>query len=297
MEFIPAKTIVSGYKENPHWFGINYGMNIYKGCCHGCIYCDSRSNCYQIIEFDRVRIKENSTEIIKKELKSKKTKGVVGTGAMSDPYNPFEEKFMLTREALKVVDENRFGISIATKSDLITRDIDILKRVQSHSPTIIKITITTYDDNLCKKIESNVCPTSKRFKALKKLSDNGIYAGVLLMPILPFINDNEDNIKNIIKKAYQSGAKFVFTYGLGVTLRQNQREYYFEQLRKIFPYENLDKKYIKVYGESYENGAANYDKLWKTFKEECEKYNLLYDMKDIIADYKNKYEKTQISWF
>ncbi|KKY02541.1 radical SAM protein [Paraclostridium benzoelyticum] len=297
MEFIPAKTIVSGYKENPHWFGINYGMNIYKGCCHGCIYCDSRSNCYQIIEFDRVRIKENSTEIIKKELKSKKTKGVVGTGAMSDPYNPFEEKFMLTREALKVVDENRFGISIATKSDLITRDIDILKRIQSHSPTIIKITITTYDDNLCKKIESNVCPTSKRFKALKKLSDNGIYAGVLLMPILPFINDNEDNIKNIIKKAYQSGAKFVFTYGLGVTLRQNQREYYFEQLRKIFPYENLDKKYIKVYGESYENGAANYDKLWKTFKEECEKYNLLYDMKDIIADYKNKYEKTQISWF
>lgn len=297
MEFIPAKTIVSGYKENPNWFGINYGMNIYKGCCHGCIYCDSRSNCYQIIEFDRVRIKENSTEIIKKELKSKKTKGVVGTGAMSDPYNPFEEKFMLTREALKAVDENRFGISIATKSDLIMRDIDILKRIQSHSPTIIKITITTYDDNLCKKIESNVCPTSKRFEALKELSDNEIYAGVLLMPILPFINDNEDNIKNIIKKAYESGAKFVFTYGLGVTLRQNQREYYFEQLRKIFPGEDLDKKYIKAYGESYENGATNYEKLWKIFKEECEKYNLLYDMKDIINDYKNKYEKTQISWF
>lgn len=297
MEFIPAKTIVSGYKENPNWFGINYGMNIYKGCCHGCIYCDSRSNCYQIIEFDRVRIKENSTEIIKKELKSKKTKGVVGTGAMSDPYNPFEEKFMLTREALKAVDENRFGISIATKSDLVTRDIDILKKIQSHSPTIIKITITTYDDNLCKKVERNVCPTSKRFEALKNLSDNGIYAGVLLMPILPFINDNEDNIKNIIKKAYESGAKFVFTYGLGVTLRQNQREYYFEQLRKIFPDENLDKKYEKIYGESYENGARNYEHLCNVFKEECEKYNLLYKMKDIINDYKNKYEKTQISWF
>ncbi|WP_332841570.1 SPL family radical SAM protein [Paraclostridium bifermentans] len=297
MEFIPAKTIVSGYKENPNWFGINYGMNIYKGCCHGCIYCDSRSNCYQIIEFDRVRIKENSTEIIKKELKSKKTKGVVGTGAMSDPYNPFEEKFMLTREALKAVDENRFGISIATKSDLVTRDIDILKKIQSHSPTIIKITITTYDDNLCKKVESNVAPTSKRFEALKELSDNGIYAGVLLMPILPFINDNEDNIKNIIKKAYESGAKFVFTYGLGVTLRQNQREYYFEQLRKIFPDENLDKKYEKIYCESYENGARNYEHLCNVFKEECEKYNLLYKMKDIINDYKNKYEKTQISWF
>lgn len=297
MEFIPAKTIVSGYKENPHWFGINYGMNIYKGCCHGCIYCDSRSNCYQIIEFDRVRIKENSIEIIKRELKSKKTTGVVGTGAMSDPYNQFEEKFMLTREALKLVDENRFGISIATKSNLVTRDIDILKRIQSHSPTIIKMTITTYDDELCKKVERNVCSTTKRFKALKKLSDNGIYAGVLLMPILPFINDNEENIKNIIKKAYESGARFVFSYGLGVTLRQNQREYYFDQLRKIFPNENLDKKYIKTYGESYENEAENYENLWKVFKYECEKYNLLYDMKDIIADYKNKYEKTQISWF
>lgn len=297
MEYIQTKTIISSYKENPHWFGINYNMNIYKGCCHGCIYCDSRSNCYQIIDFDRVRIKENSTEIIKKELKTKRNKGVVGTGAMSDPYNPFEEKFMLTREALKLVDENRFGISIATKSDLVVRDIDILKRIQSHSPTIIKITITTYDDELCKKIERNVCSTSDRFRALKKLSDNNIYAGVLLMPILPFINDNEENIKNIIKKAHECGAKFVFSYGLGVTLRQNQREYYFEQLRRIFPGQDLDKKYIKAYGEAYENGATNYKQLWKVFKEECEKYNLLYNMKDIIADYKKNYEKTQLSWF
>lgn len=298
MEFIQTKTIISSsYKENPNWFGINYNMNIYKGCCHGCIYCDSRSSCYQIIEFDRVRIKEDSTEIIKKNLKSKKTKGVVGTGAMSDPYNPFEEKYMLTREALKLIDENRFGICIATKSDLVTRDIDILKRIQSHSPTMVKMTITTYDDELCKKVERNVCPTSDRFKAIKKLSDNGIYVGVLLMPVLPFINDNEENIKNIIKSAYESGAKFVFSYGLGVTLRQNQREYYFGKLREIFPNQNLDKKYIDTFGESYINSARNYEHLFKVFKQECEKYSLLYDMKDIIADYKSRYEKTQISWF
>ena len=129
MEFIPTKTIISSsYNENPHWFGINYNMNIYKGCCHGCIYCDSRSSCYQIIDFDRVRIKENSIEIIRKELQSKRRKGVVGTGVMSDPYNPFEEKYELTRQALKLIDEYRFGIGIATKSDLITRDIDILKK-------------------------------------------------------------------------------------------------------------------------------------------------------------------------
>ena len=297
MEFIQTKTIISSYNENPHWFGINYNMNIYKGCCHGCIYCDSRSNCYQILDFDRVRIKENTIETIKKELQSKRKKGVVGTGAMSDPYNPFEKEYELTREALRIVDEYRFGIGIATKSNLITRDIDILKKIQSHSPVIVKMTITTFDDKLCKKIERKVCTSEERFKAIKELSDNNIYTGVLLMPLLPFINDNEDNIKNIIKKAYESGAKFVFTYGLGVTLRQNQREYYFEQLRKIFPGEDLDKKYIKAYGESYENGATNYEKLWNTFKEECEKYNLLYDMKDIINDYKNKYEKTQISWF
>ncbi|SCH44545.1 MULTISPECIES: SPL family radical SAM protein [unclassified Romboutsia] len=298
MELIQSKSIVSStYKENPHWFGINYNMNIYKGCCHGCIYCDSRSSCYQIIEFDRVRIKENSIEIIKKNLKSKKTKGVVGTGAMSDPYNPFEKKYMLTREALKLIDENRFGIAIATKSNLVTRDIDILKKIQSHSPTIVKITITTYDDELCKKIERNVCPTSDRFKAIKELSDNGIYVGVLLMPIMPFINDNEENIKNIIKSAYKCGAKFIFSYGLGVTLRDNQREYYFEQLRKIFPNQELDKRYTDSYGKSYENPARNYEYLFNVFKRECEKYNLLYDMKDIINDYKRKYEKQQLSWF
>lgn len=297
MEYIPTKTIVSNYKDNPRWFGINYNMNIYKGCCHGCIYCDSRSNCYQIIDFDRVRIKENLIEIIKKDLTSKRKKGVVGTGAMSDPYNPFEEKYLLTRQALKLLDEHRFGIAITTKSDLIVRDIDILKRIQKHSPNLVKITITNFDDELCKKIEPNVSTTSDRFKALKKLSDNNIYSGVLLMPILPFINDTEENIRNIIKRAYECGAKFIFSYGIGFTLRSNQREYYFEQLRKIFPNQMLDEKYIKTYGEQYENSSLKSEHLWKVFKEECEKYNLLYDMKDIIKDYKSRYESSQITWF
>lgn len=297
MQYIKVKTIVSQAKNNDNWFGINYNMNIYQGCCHGCIYCDSRSNCYQIIDFDRVRAKENSTEIIKNELRSKRNKGVIGTGAMSDPYNPYERKLMLTRKALEEIDSNRFGVAIATKSDLVVRDIDILKRIQSHSPTLIKMTITTYDDNLCKKIEPSVCESSRRFEAIRKLSDNGIYVGVLLMPILPFINDSEENIKNIIKKAYESNAKFVFSYGLGVTLRQNQRQYYFDQLNKLFPGNNLPQRYINTYKESYINPASNNKKLWRVFREECEKYNLLYKMEDIIKDYKTNYEKTQISWF
>ena len=191
----------------------------------------------------------------------------------------------------------RFGISITTKSDLVVRDIDILKKIQNHSPTIVKITITTYEDYLCKIIEKNVCPTSNRFKAIKELSDKGIYTGVLLMPLLPFINDNEENIKNVIKTAHECGAKFVYSHDLGVTLRQNQREYYFEELRRIFPNKDLDKKYIKTYGEAYENKVINYENMWRIFRQECEKYNLLYKMEDIITDYKKKYEKTQISWF
>lgn len=297
MEYISSKTILSTYKENLDWFGINYNINIYKGCCHGCIYCDSRSNCYQIIDFDRIRIKKNSTEMLKNELKSKRTKGVVGTGAMSDPYNPFEEKYMLTREALELVNENKFGISIATKSSLVTRDIDILKEIQKHSPTIIKITITTYDDELCKKIERNVNSTSERFRAIKKLSDNGIYTGVLMMPLLPYINDDVENIRNIVKTAYECGAKFVYTHYFGVTLRQNQREYYFQQLKKDFSNVDLEKLYNETYGNVYENKVIDYEYKRNVFKDECEKYGLLYKMDDIIRDYKGKYDKTQISWF
>lgn len=297
MEYISSKTILSTYKENLDWFGINYKINIYKGCCHGCIYCDSRSNCYKIIDFDRIRIKKNSTEMLKNELRSKRTKGVVGTGAMSNPYNPFEEKYMLTREALELVNENKFGISIATKSSLVIRDIDILKEIQKHSPTIIKITITTYDDELCKKIERNVNSTSERFRAIKKLSDNGIYTGVLMMPLLPYINDDVENIRNIVKTAYECGAKFVYTHYFGVTLRQNQREYYFQQLKKDFFNVDLEKLYNETYGNVYENKVIDYEYKWNLFKDECEKYGLLYKMDDIIRDYKGKYDKTQISWF
>lgn len=297
MEYIPAKKIVSNYIENNSWFALNYTMNIYRGCCHGCIYCDSRSSCYQIVDFDRVRAKENSAEIIGRDLRSKRKKGIIGMGAMSDPYNSFEKKYCLTREALKQVDKNNFGISIATKSDLITRDIDILKKIQEHSPVLIKITITTYDDKLAKSIEPNVSSTTERFDAIKKLTDNGIYTGILLMPILPFINDNKENIINIVRKAHECGAKFIFAFGMGVTLRQNQREYYYKKLKDIFKDEDLSKKYIDTYGDRYEYPSINSKELWKVFKSECEKYGILYNMEDIIKDYKSKYEEVQISLF
>lgn len=294
MEFVPAKTIISGYAENNVWFGNNYNMNIYKGCCHGCIYCDSRSECYRIENFDVVRAKKNALALINKELKSKKRIGVIGTGAMSDPYNPFEKEYSLTRGALELINIHGFGVSIATKSNLVTRDIDILKKIKSHSPVIIKITITTCDDALCKKIEPNVGESSKRFSAIKELSDNGIFAGILLMPVLPFLEDNEDNIMGIINLAHENGAKFIYP-AFGVTLRQNQRDWYYRKLDENFS--GIKIKYLEHFKNDYECRSPKAKELWQMFKRECDKLGILYKMNDIIKAYKSGYEDKQISMF
>ncbi len=293
MDFIIAKTIVNKVK-NSGWFGIDYNMNIYKGCCHGCIYCDSRSRCYQIENFDTVRAKKDSTEIINKELKGKIKKGVVGTGAMSDPYNPYEKKYELTREALKLIDKYGYGIAIDTKSNLITRDIDMLKSIKVHSPIITKISITTCDDRLSRIVEPNVSSSSERFDSIRKLSESGIYTGILMGPILPFIEDSEENIRGIIDLASDSGAKFI-NFHPGVTLRDNQREWYYDKLDESFP--NLKYKYIQTYGYKYNCISPKYKNLLQIFKEECDKKNIIYKMEDIIEDYKNKYRTTQISLF
>lgn len=294
MNLIPAKTIISGYTADNSWFGINYNMNIYKGCCHGCIYCDSRSECYRVENFDEVRAKENALTLIEHELRSKRKTGVIGTGAMSDPYNPLEKEFMLTKGALELINRYRFGVSIATKSDLILRDIEIIKAISVHSPVLIKITITTSDDNLCKKVEPNVALSSKRFAAIKELSYEGIFTGILLMPVLPFIEDTVENITGIIELAHENGAKFIYP-AFGVTLRKNQREWYFKKLDELFP--RLKDDYIKSFGNAYECRSPKAKELWKVFKCECDKKGILYKMDDIIKGYKNGYGNTQLSLF
>lgn len=296
MQEIEAKTIISGYSSNDGWFGSNYNMNIYKGCCHGCIYCDSRSDCYRIENFDEVRVKKDALQIIEKELKFKRNKGIIGTGAMTDHYNPFEKKLELMRGALTLINRFQFGISIDTKSDLVTRDIDLLLKIKEHSPVHIGFTITTLDDTLCKKIEQNVCVTSKRLDSIKKLSDAGITAGVLLMPVLPFINDNVDNILGIVNAASTAGAKYVFAYGgFGVTLRQNQRQYFFDKLDKEFP--SVKQKYINQFGYEYSCRSPLNEKLCNIFKSQCDKLGLKYKMEDIINLIKKPYEKKQLSLF
>ena len=283
MDFIKAKTIMSKVKNGSEWYGIDYNMNLYRGCSHGCIYCDSRSDCYHIDNFDIPKGKENALAILEKELSKKKDKGIIGIGSMSDTYNPQEIKYEQTRSALKLISKYGFGVSIDTKSDLILRDIDLLKEINKKNNVIVKFTITTPNDNLSKIIEPNVCPSSKRFEAIKKLSDNGIYTGIMLNPILPFITDSEEDIKLLVKKASDSGAKFIHTY-MGMTLRDNQREYYYKKLDEYFP--NIKEKYLSYYGDNYMCSPPNYKKLYKIFTEECNKYGILYKMNDIVKDYK-----------
>ena len=295
MEYIPAKTIVTKTKDS-RWFGIDYNMNIYKGCSHGCIYCDSRSDCYRIDRFDTVRAKKDALRIIRDDLRRKVKTGVVGTGAMSDPYNPFEEELLLTRHALELIDAYGFGAAIATKSALLKRDVDILKSIAGHSPVLCKITVTTLDDSLAGKLEPLASLPSQRLKLLETLSRNGIFAGILLMPVLPFLEDSEENIRGIVKAAYESGASFIYA-SFGVTLRDNQREWYFDQLNRLFPEQKLAERYAGQYGNNYQCASPHAGKLWRLFAEECTHYGLRYQMPDIIYGYKKNYQVTQLSLF
>ena len=294
MEYCEAKTILSNKKDGKYWFGEDFNMNIYRGCSHGCIYCDSRSDCYGVSNFDVVKPKKDALLILEKELRSKRTKGVVGIGSMSDSYNPLENILFLTRGVIELLNKYGFGLSLSTKSALIERDIDVLKKLNETENVIVKFTITCSDDFLSKKIEPFSSLSSERFRALKKISDEGIFVGVLLMPILPFINDTEDNIRNIIKRSFESGAKFIYPF-FGVTLRDNQRDYFYGQLDIL--YSNLKHKYIKTFGNSYKCDSNNASKLYNFFVEECKRYGLLYKMDDIINAYKNKKKDEQISLF
>lgn len=290
MNFIRAKFILSKVKYGNEWYGIDYNMNLYRGCSHRCIYCDSRSNCYHIDKFDIVRGKENALYILEHELSKKREKGVIGIGSMSDTYNPLEKEYEQTRGALKLISKYVFGVSIDTKSDLILRDIDLLKEINLKNNVIVKFTITTPDDELSKVIEPNVCISSKRLQAIKTLSDNGIFTGIMMNPVLPFITDKEEGLKELVKLAYENGAKFIHTY-MGMTLRENQRDYYFGKLDKNFI--GLKEKYIKYYGDRYNCIVPNYKRLYKVFTDECNKYGILYNMNDIIKAYKKEVKSNE----
>ncbi|WP_314587621.1 radical SAM protein [Paenibacillus terrigena] len=293
MEWVHAKGLLIKNKHHD-WFGHDYTMNLYRGCHHGCIYCDSRSSCYGIEHFDIVRGKSNTEDILRRELASKRHKGVIGMGSMSDPYNHDEPDHQLTRNALKLIHQYGFGVSVVTKSKLVTRDIERLARIQTQAPVNVSLSITVANDTLSQRIERRVSPASARFQALKELSEAGIYAGVLLMPILPFITDHASNIREIISRSYEAGTKYIYP-SFGMTLRENQREHYFRWLDKLYP--GLKAQYIRTYGIRYSCMSTRQKQLEWVFQEECEKRGITYRMPEIIAAYKWERGPKQLELF
>lgn len=295
MEYISAKHLLHRNKST-EWFGTDHTMNMYRGCCHGCLYCDSRSACYQNPDFDTVKAKTDALRILRDDLARKVRPAFIGMGAMSDPYNPFERELLLTRHALELIDAYDCGVTVATKGDLITRDIDLYQSIQGHSPVICKITVTTTDDALAAKIEPGAPPPSRRLAALKKLSQAGIFTGILLMPVLPFLEDSRENVLSVVDQAADAGAKFVYAY-MGVTMRDGQREYFLDGLERAFPEGGLGEKYRGRFGNRYNCASPSSKELWAVFSQRCWELGLLYEMKHIVSSATRGYGDRQLSFF
>ena len=270
IQYIETKSILSKLQREDTWFGITYNMNLYRGCQHGCIYCDTRSECYGINDISMISIKKNALDLLAKELPKKRKRATIGTGSMNDPYMPIEQEFQLTRKALQIIANEKFPVHIITKSNLVERDADILQDI-SKTYVAVSFTITTADDSVSKKIEPHAPTTLERFKAMKSLAKKGIYTGVTLMPILPFINDTKENIATIIKQAQESGASYILPM-FGLTLRKGSREYFYNSLDYHFA--GIKEKYQSFFNEQYECFSPNYKVLNATFEELCSKLGI-----------------------
>jgi len=290
MHFVDAKGILTGS-------GGHYGMNIYRGCSHGCIYCDSRSICYQFTHpFEDIEVKQNAPELLENALRSKRRKGMIGTGSMSDPYMHCEESLGLTRKCLEVILRNGFGVAVQTKSDRILRDIDLLDEINRTAKCVVQITLTTYDDDLCRILEPNVCNTKRRIEVLERMRERGIPTVVWMTPILPFINDTEENITAILKECARVGVKGVIDFGMGLTLRDGDREYYYAALDRHFP--GLKEEYIRTYGNAYELPSPHAKELKKIFNSFCRDNGIISDPDECfryLYELPDRYE--QISMF
>ena len=267
---IKAKVLLSYVRQPDTWFGLRYNMNLYRGCQHQCIYCDSRSECYQIENFADVLVKVNAIDLLKKELASKRVKGTIGTGSMNDPYMPVEEKLNLTGRALRAIAEFRFPVHVITKSDLVLKDLSTLREI-NRVYAAVSFTVTTADDDLAKMLEPGAPPPSARYKAMRILADEGILTGVTMMPILPYIEDNEENIFRIVTRAHESGASYILP-SFGMSLRDRQRAYYYQKLDRLFP--GLRVKYEQKFGNQYQVQANDAHRLVSQFYELCQRFGI-----------------------
>lgn len=267
------------------------GMNLYRGCTHGCIYCDSRSKCYQMNhDFEDVEVKRNAPELLENALRRKRSRCMIGTGSMCDPYLPLEKRERLTRRCLEIIDRRGFGFSVITKSDLILRDLDLLNRINKKSKCVVQMTLTTFDENLCRILEPNVCTTARRAEVLNILRDEGIPTVAWLSPILPFINDTEENLRGLLEMCREANVKGIICFDMGVTLREGDREYFYQKLDEHFP--RMKELYIRTFGNSYSCTSPNHAALMKIFREECSQHDILYTPDSVFA-YLNAFEDKQ----
>lgn len=269
------------YKEAKGILSAKNGMNIFRGCTHGCIYCDSRSKCYQINhDFEDIEVKSNAPELLESILRRKRNKCMIGTGAMCDPYIPLENELRHTRKCVEIIEKYGFGLAIQTKSNGILRDLDLFKSINRKAKCIVQITMTTYDDNLCKIIEPGVCTTKERFRVLEIIRDEGISTVVWLCPLLPFINDTKDNLLGILDYCVKAKVYGIIMFSMGLTLREGNREYFYQKLDEHFP--GLSGMYRQKYGNSYEIKSDNSDMLTRIFKETCETNGIVYNNEEIF---------------
>lgn len=289
MHEVEAKTILSAKN----------GMNIYRGCTHGCIYCDSRSACYRMDHnFEDVAVKINAPQLLEEAICRKRRKCMIGTGAMCDPYMHCEEKLGLMRRCLEIIDAYGFGVSVLTKSDLVLRDIDLLASINQSTKAVVQMTVTTFDEALCSVIEPNVASTARRFRALKELAHRGIPTVMWLSPVLPFINDSEENLRAILDCAFDAGVKGIICFGFGVTMREGNREYFYSMLERHFP--GMKERYIRTFGPMYECTSPDNARLMSVFHSECERHGIMHDIGQVFTYiYDFPYDKTlsQLSMF
>lgn len=289
MHFVDARGILSARN----------GMNIYRGCTHGCIYCDSRSRCYGFTHpFEDIEVKRNAPALLEQKLRSKRKKCMIGTGAMCDPYLHCEEELRLTRACLEIIDRYGFGVSVLTKSDRILRDMDLLGSIQEKSKAVTQMTLTTWDDRLCRIIEPEVCVTSRRLEVLRTMKEAGIPTVVWMTPLLPFINDTKENLEGILEGCLEAGVKGILCFGMGLTLREGNREYFYQALDRHFP--GLRREYQRRYGNAYELPSPRHRELQQIFEDTCAKAGILYRPEDIFAylrEFPENKGYTQLSLF
>ena len=280
MHYVKAKGI----------FTSDYGINLYRGCTHGCIYCDSRSEIYGMNhEFEDIQVKENAVELLKKELVKRKP-SMIGTGAMTDPYIPLEKRLGFVRKTLELVYRYGFGWSCITKSDLVLRDIDMLEKINEKTKAVVQVTITTADDELCKLIEPNVCPTSRRVEVLEKLKEHNIPTVVWFCPILPYINDTEENVNRIMDFCIDANVKGVLNMGMGLSLRKGNREYFYLKLDEKFP--GIKETYIEEFGDSYFIHSSDNRKLRGILRKRCDEHGIMHNQDEIFSYIHEFPEKT-----